>query len=81
MTFLEVLHVLGGESDPDLVDLLLWFLQTRLGGFHRCVSHGIQASPLSLCIEIQFTQRLIADNTPNISEMGLGFTHSAVYYY
>ena len=38
---LEVLDILRGESDPDLVDLLLWLLKTLLGGFHRCVSHVV----------------------------------------
>lgn len=33
-TFLEVLHILRRESDPDLVDLLLLLLQAQLGRLH-----------------------------------------------
>jgi hypothetical protein len=38
-TFLEVLNVLGGESDPDLVNLLLGFLHTLLLRRLHCVRH------------------------------------------
>jgi len=38
-TFLKVLDILGGESNPDLVNLLEWLFQTSLSWFHwliRC---------------------------------------------
>jgi len=38
-TFLEVLDVLGGESDPDLVNLLLGFFHTLLLRRLHCVRH------------------------------------------
>lgn len=39
-TFLEVLYILGGKSDTDLVNLLLGLLQPRLSWLHRCVRHS-----------------------------------------
>ena len=39
ITFLEVLDVLRGESDPDLVNLLLGFFHTLLLRRLHCVRH------------------------------------------
>ena len=41
-TFLEVLNVLRGKSDPNLVDLLLRLLQTWLSRLHCRVRHCFQ---------------------------------------
>nr|AFK38790.1 unknown [Medicago truncatula] len=38
---LEIFDMLGGRGDPNLMDLFLRFLQTRLGGFHCSVRHFV----------------------------------------
>lgn len=38
-TFLEVLNILGGQSDTDLVNLLLGLLQSRLRRLNSCIRH------------------------------------------
>ena len=47
-TFFEVLDVLGGESDSDLVNLLLGLLQPRLRRLHRCIRHVSSSSSASI---------------------------------
>ena len=38
-TLFEIFDMLRGKGDPNLMDLLLGFFQTRLGGFHCSVRH------------------------------------------
>lgn len=43
VTFLEILNILGGESDPNLVNHLCRLLKPRLGWLHCCICCHLSA--------------------------------------